>query len=88
MRRMRPAHAHAHTHAHAHAHTHAHAVVNGWMRRVVQVNAIGEIPERLKSERDPDAAWRALLIGIIGCAFLLRVLYAFGVELLPEEAYY
>jgi len=32
--------------------------------------------------------WRAVIIGVVGCAFLLRLLYAAQVELLPEETYY
>jgi len=35
-----------------------------------------------------DVHWRVLLITLIGCAFLLRVLYCARIELLPEEAYY
>ncbi len=35
-----------------------------------------------------EAQWRAFMIGLIGCAFLLRLLYSTQVELLPEEAYY
>lgn len=33
-------------------------------------------------------AWRVLLLVVVCYAFLLRVLYAVGVELLPEETYY
>jgi dolichol-phosphate mannosyltransferase len=35
-----------------------------------------------------DAQWRALVIGIVGYAFLLRLIYSAQVELMPEEAYY
>ncbi len=32
--------------------------------------------------------WQALVLGAAGCAFVLRWLYAAGVELMPEETYY
>jgi dolichol-phosphate mannosyltransferase len=35
-----------------------------------------------------DAQWRALVIGIVGYAFLLRLVYSAQIELLPEETYY
>jgi dolichol-phosphate mannosyltransferase len=34
------------------------------------------------------ASWRALAIGLIAYAFILRLVYLGSVELLPEEAYY
>ncbi|MGH8137057.1 MAG: glycosyltransferase family 39 protein [Steroidobacteraceae bacterium] len=34
------------------------------------------------------ARWRVLAAALIGCAFLLRLIYLAQVELLPEEAYY
>jgi dolichol-phosphate mannosyltransferase len=36
----------------------------------------------------PAGPWRALVMGAVGCAFLLRLSYAGWVELLPEETYY
>jgi dolichol-phosphate mannosyltransferase len=35
-----------------------------------------------------DAHWRALLVALVGYAFLLRVIFCAQIELLPEEAYY
>jgi len=44
------------------------------MRRLAGVSAAGQ--------------WQALVIAVVGYAFLLRLVYASQVELLPEEAYY
>jgi dolichol-phosphate mannosyltransferase len=35
-----------------------------------------------------DAQWRALAVGVVGYAFLLRLIYCAQVELIPEETYY
>jgi dolichol-phosphate mannosyltransferase len=35
-----------------------------------------------------EALWRALVIGIVAYAFVLRVVFGAQVELIPEEAYY
>ena len=37
---------------------------------------------------DLELHWRALVIGVIGYAFVLRIIFSAQVELLPEEAYY
>ncbi len=37
---------------------------------------------------DADVQWRALVIGIVGYGFFLRLIYSARVELIPEEAYY
>jgi dolichol-phosphate mannosyltransferase len=34
------------------------------------------------------ARWRAIAVGLVACAFLLRLFYMGQVELLPEETYY
>jgi dolichol-phosphate mannosyltransferase len=40
------------------------------------------------STADGSARWRALAIGLIAYAFILRLVYLGSVELLPEETYY
>lgn len=35
-----------------------------------------------------DVPWRTLAIGVVGYAFLLRLVYGAQIELMPEEAYY
>ena len=35
-----------------------------------------------------DVQWSALAIGVVGYAFLLRLIYSAQIELMPEEAYY
>jgi dolichol-phosphate mannosyltransferase len=40
------------------------------------------------SPAEGGARWRALAIGLIAYAFILRLVYLGSVELLPEEAYY
>jgi dolichol-phosphate mannosyltransferase len=40
------------------------------------------------SAADADVQWRALVIGIVGYGFFLRLIYSARVELIPEEAYY
>jgi dolichol-phosphate mannosyltransferase len=35
-----------------------------------------------------DVRWRVFVIGLIGYAFFLRVIFSAQIELLPEEAYY
>jgi dolichol-phosphate mannosyltransferase len=37
---------------------------------------------------DTQVQWRALVIGLVGYAFLLRLVYGAQVELIPEETYY
>jgi dolichol-phosphate mannosyltransferase len=35
-----------------------------------------------------SAQWRTLAVGLVACAWLLRLLYSSQIELLPEETYY
>jgi len=47
----------------------------------------GVILQRVRNT-GADLQWRALLVALVGYAFLLRVLYCAQIELIPEEAYY
>jgi dolichol-phosphate mannosyltransferase len=57
------------------------AVIAGWL-----VTARGY--SYALSAGEGGAPWRALAIGLIAYAFILRLVYLGSVELLPEEAYY
>jgi dolichol-phosphate mannosyltransferase len=57
------------------------AVIAGWV-----VTARGY--SYALSAGEGGAPWRALAIGLIGYAFILRLVYLGSVEVLPEEAYY
>lgn len=42
----------------------------------------------LRASDSVATAWRALAVGVLGYAYLLRLIYCARVELLPEETYY